>query len=360
MLIYCVIALGLCSSTLFGMSPRSAQLEVCGTLRKEYNQEYIQHMLQDPEACFFCDPNVLSTNYILYESYENNIRVMINKYPHFDFDQGYHLLIMPISHKGSTTDFSKEELMSLAKVIHDYSGKLYPTAYSQEFFMNWGSVAGQSIPHGHGQFKSYVKPPQSLSEQLQAEKNSYITNIEDAYAALKVVLNSDYGKITPDVIVYGNEKCDCCAVENNEMMDEINLVIGRFKYNYVCLSHYPSMPAEISIVPNQHVSALKDLPLDALQENMILSIALLSIVEEYAQKNIFECGGSSLYIKSIGAKTSNVEKSKYHVHTVVTPRTKMQPTLGAFSGNSFKLDIDPVHFAEYLKAKVDYLKELVV
>ncbi|HLW72694.1 MAG TPA: hypothetical protein VKR54_01465 [Candidatus Babeliales bacterium] len=350
-----IMMVGLCSAAAYAMNEKSTQMELCGVLRKEYVQKNIVNKPTTP-VCPFCDEQILSTNYIVSEDHDKDVRIMMNKSPYFAFDQGHHLLIMPESHKELPGELSQEELAGQVDAAQGLSEQLYNDAYTQEYFTNWGRIAGQSVPHWHSQFKNYVEPTRSLPEQVQARKDDVINNVQDAYALLRLKLKSAQNVSIPsEAVPYDVTECRCCTINKNNADDEKNLVIGRFKHNYVCLSHYPSTAGELSVVPNQHVSTIKDLSQEALRENMILAMALLPTMKEYAQQNIRECGGGNLYTKSMGGKASLDEKSKYHVHTVIIPRTTIQPTPGSIDGNSCKLDVDPLHLFDYLRSRVDDL-----
>ncbi|HSC25059.1 MAG TPA: hypothetical protein VLB80_02480 [Candidatus Babeliales bacterium] len=361
MLMRSIIVLGLCSSALFGMNPKLAQLEICGDLRKKYVSETIVNK-PTISVCHFCDKDILAANFIIYEDHKKDMRVMTNKNPYFDFEQGDHLLFMTISHEENPANLSREQLIHQTDAVQQFSADLYEDAYTQEYFTNWGKIAGQSVPHWHSQFKNYVKPPQSLPEQMKARQNYTIKNGKEAYEVLKNLLYSKKNIQTSSgtVIPCDTTECTCCSVKDTPVKDNDNFVIERFDYNYVCLSHHPSTAGEISVVPNQHVSAIKDLSPDVLRENMILATALLPIMQKYAQENIRECGGGNLYTKSMGGKASIDVKAKYHVHTVVIPRTTIQPTPGTIDGNSAKLDVDPIELANYLKKHVDELKDKLI
>lgn len=352
-----IVMVGLCSAAVYAMNEKQTQMELCGALRKKYVQEHIVNKPTTP-VCPFCDKDILATNYIVCEDHDKDVRIMMNKNPYFAFDQGHHLLIMPQSHKELPTDLSQAELQEQTDAVQGLSAQLYNDAYTQEYFTNWGKLAGQSVSHWHSQFKNYVEPTRSLPEQVQARKGDLINNVQNAYELLQLKLKSAQNvRSSSEAIPYDETECKCCAINKNNADDDKNLVIGRFKHNYICLSHYPSTAGELSVVPHKHVSAMKDLPQEALRENMILAMDLLLAMKQYAQQNIRECGGGNLYTKSMGGKASMDQKSKYHVHTVVIPRTTIQPTPGSIDGNSCKLDVDPAHLFEHLKSYVDDLKK---
>lgn len=358
---YCyVILFGLMFfSFLYGMEPKNCQLEF-GANRNQYivttnQKDSLQINLSLSKPCAFCDAEILKTNYIISEDEKTDVRVMMNKYPYFSFDQGVHLLIMPLSHKEHPDDFYPNELNNHVDVLQELSAKLYKDAYTQEYVVNWGKLSGQSQRHWHGHVKSYTKPPMSVPQKIKSCKNvSGISDIKQAFEKIKEGLKSNnYIFVSPTVPSIG--QCCCCSIKKctSQCMDEDNLVIARFEYNYVCLSHYPRWPGELSIVPYEHVCSIKDLSRPALQENMMLAMKLLPKIKVYAQQHIRECDGGNIFIKSMGDRTLDTKKSEYHVHTLVIPRTTLPPIApGSMDGNSCKLYYDPVHMYEYFKEKI--------
>lgn len=357
MLYYCVIVLTFFSLPLLSMFPHKSQLEFCPT-RKMYDQKTLTNTekgivesasMPVTKPCVFCDKEILAQNYVLKVDYERDLRIMMNKFPYMDFDQGQQILIMPISHKEQPYEFLPDELSHEADVVQKLSAQLYEDAYTQEYFHNWGAMSGQSVAHWHGQFKNFVKPPMSLPDRMESFKNSRITNIEEAFKATQSILEQrEHVGIVPQKETT-NPVCLCCTVRTNQESDENNFVIVRLKHNYICLSHHPAVPGELSIVPHNHVASLKDLSPQALRENMIVTRALLPIMKDYAQLYIRECGGANSYIKSMGDKAFDKHKRQHHVHTRIMPRTAVPLTPGNFDNNSCKLDYDPLHLFDYLK-----------
>jgi len=98
---------------------------------------------------------------------------------------------------------------------------------------------------------------------------------------------------------------------------------------------------------------------EALEENMVLAMALLPRMKEYAQAHIRECGGGNIYIKGIGNKASHEQKSKHHVHTLIIPRTTVPITPGGMEGACCKFDCDPLHLFQYLKSMSDDFKKII-
>jgi len=345
---YSLLALGLYSSMVFCMNPKDMQLEFPVSTRKAYVQHNIVQKPTQP-VCHFCDEKTLSTNYIIREDRESDVREMMNKFPYFDFDQGHHLLIMPISHKEHPDEFCENEIIEQADAARHLSAKLYGTAYTQEYCTSWGKDAGQSVPHWHNHLKSYTKPPQSIPKRIASYKNPYIKTIEEAHTALTTLLESAED-IPPSLDTLHDEStCLCCTIKNDQIHDEENLVVGRFIHNYICLSHYPSLPGEIVVIPNRHVAAIKDLSREEFGENMILAMALLSTMQKYAHEYIRGCNSANLFTKSMGQKASDDEKSNFHVYTRILPRTIIALSAGQLGDNSCKLDVDPIHLFTHLK-----------
>jgi len=345
---YFILVLGLYSSMVFCMNPKDMQLEFPISTRKAYVQQNVVQKPTEP-VCHFCDEKTLSTNYIIREDHESDVREMMNKFPYFDFDQGLHLLIMPISHKEHPDTFSDNELIEQADAARHLSAKLYGTAYTQEYCTSWGRDAGQSVPHWHSHLKSYTKPPQSIPERLASYKNPRIKTIEESYNELKTLLESAENIDYSSDILHDENECSCCTIKNQHTDDEKNLVVGRFTHNYICLSHYPSLPGEIVVIPNRHVAAIKDLSREEFGENMILAMALLSTMQKYAHDHIRGCNSANLFTKSMGQKASDNEKSNFHLYTRILPRTIIALSAGQIGDNSCKLDFDPVHLCAHLK-----------
>jgi diadenosine tetraphosphate (Ap4A) HIT family hydrolase len=331
------------TAPVLAMDPKGSQLELCASRRA-----YIQGQKSQPsQSCVFCDAKVLAQNHILIENFRDDVRIMMNKNPYFPFDQGYHLLIMPISHKEQPADFSQRELAQQTYTALFLSVKLHNGSYSQEYFTNWGKLSGQSVLHWHSQMKVYTKPALSLPESARNYKDSSTNNIESALALVRSKLALSI--IPLDVKTYTFDACKCCCVRESHGDDENNFVIGRFKYNLVCLSHYPNTAAEVAVIPYRHIAAMKDLCPEELRENMALSMALLPTLKTYAENSIRDCDGGNIYTKSMGSEAPMEMQKNHHVCTLVMPRTVIAATPGTLEGNSCKLDFDPGHLFAYLK-----------
>jgi diadenosine tetraphosphate (Ap4A) HIT family hydrolase len=368
--VFCVC---LVSPFSYAMNPAGAQFELCprrnevyarrvAETRKKEEEAQSEHkqiaIVQPAKPCPFCDQDILKQNRILQE--DGKVRIMLNKHPYFPYDQGIHLLIMPTAHVESPNNIEDHDFMQLINTARITSNKLYSTAYTQEYFTNVGLDAGQTVKHCHTHFKSYTQPPAALPETIRRQKNPAIRTEQHMSEIVKFYLEGQEKK-WPELLMSKEniEKCTCCSVGAATNGDEGNFVIGRFRHNYVCISHYPNWPGELSVVPDRHVPAIHYLPPEEWQENMILARALLPMMIQYAQKYIRDCNSGNLYTKSVGGQVSFDEQSKYHVHTVVIPRAKIPITPGTADGNSCKLDVDPEHLASYLKDNIENLKALV-
>ena len=356
---YCMVLLGLYSSVLCAMEDKKCQLDFCPT-RSEYYRQKAANNQNPNKICFFCDKESLKSNYIISEDVPGDVRVMMNKTPYPDFDQAIHLLIMPMSHKELPSDFSHKELTEQSGALQWLSTQLHATAYTQEYFTNWGKMAGQTVPHWHSHVKSYTMPPFSMPQRMKYFKNPVIKNIEEAFENTKKLLESPMVEQQLLEAQHNENKCLCCLLQKGQMgSDEENFVVARFTHNYVCLAHYSFCAGEIAIIPNRHVASIKDLLQGELTENMALAMALLPKMSSYAHEKIRDCDGGNVYTKSMGAKASVEQQMNYHVHTLIMPRTTITPIPGAMDGNSCKLDYNPDHLFAYLKEKIDEIKDML-
>ena len=361
------VSLKLFSLPMMAMHPNNIQLDVCQA-RRQYIQELMQQNAQQPSAqqsekkCVFCDPKVLASNYIVEENKDTDVRKILNKNPHISsFDQGHHFVIMPVSHKEHPNDFSRKELDQQAQAALELNVKLNEGSHTQESFTNWGQKAGQTVPHWHSQLKIYTQPPLSLLEVIESQKNPNIANMQAAFEVIKNKLNSSQATFaTGNENFHSSKNCTCCSIKENDQEDEKKLIVARFKHNFVCLSHYPNLPGEVSVVPYRHVPAVAYLSPEEWGENMAISMALLPKLREYASTHIRECDGGNIYTKSLGNQIPLKKQSKYHVHTVVMPRTAVPLTPGFIKGNSSKLDYDPLHFFNYLKEVKPELEKKII
>ena len=354
----CVVLAILFSSTILSMHSKR-QLEICPGRNAYILKSLAQKSdKKEPTPCVFCDENVLAKNYILGEDYEHDLRWMMNL--HRYFNQGKHLLVMPISHVEHPDEFSRNQLKNFADKAQELCAKLSVTAYSQEYVTHWGKIAGQSVAHWHSHLKNYEEQPLSLSEKMKRYRNEQVVTIEEVFTLTKEQLKSvSYIPALLQQITKSTCECHCCSMMNNQEEHEDNLIVAQFEYNYVCLSNYPCLPAELAVVPKRHVSSMKDLSQDEFREHVVVTMALLPKVREYAQNFIRNCDGGILYTKNIGDRASIDEQKQYHVHTIVAPRTEIPITLGTLEGHSCKLDFDPGHFLQYLKNKHDELSTIV-
>jgi diadenosine tetraphosphate (Ap4A) HIT family hydrolase len=351
MLQLCYIAVVLCGLPVLAMQDNGKQIEL-GQVRRAYRQS-----LQNgaPKKCVFCDPETLAQNKVLKEDKARNARVVMNKYPYSRFDHLYHLLIMPIAHKESSIDFSLQELAHLADIAHEIGAQLYTTSYSQEYVSSTGPLAGRSVEHFHSHIKVYQDAPCSLPESLRRYKESPTNNMESAFVLVKEKLALSQEKLISFERNASSHKkgCLCCSIgEPSFDEDENNLVVARFKYNFVCLSHHPSITGEVSVVPYEHFSALKDISSVEWRENIALSMALLTQLVKYTTEHIDPCDGGNISTISMGGKASAHDQANHHIYTRVLPRTAIVFPPAALQGTACKLDFDPLHFFAYLKGCV--------
>ena len=339
------------------MEAQKCQLAFCPT-RPGYYQQKKENDQNSDKICFFCDKESLRSNYILREDVDNNIREMMNKHPYPDFDQGIHLLIMPVTHKELPSDFSRKELTAQSDAVRRLSAQLYATAYTQEFSTSWGKRGGQTVPHLHSHLIHYTKLPVSMPERMKNFKNPVIKNVEEAFNKTKELLESSNVLAQPLLQdQHAENKCLCCLVQKGKKgSDEENFVVARFEHNYVCLAHNPKCAGELAVVPNRHVGTIKDLLQGEWAENMALAMALFPIMRAYAHEKIRDCDGGNLYTKGMGAQTSFKKQIKHHLYTRVMPRTVIVPIPGSLDGNSCKIDCDYNDLLVYLQGKIDEIK----
>ena len=163
---YCVIVfLLLFSHLVVGMQDQGKQLEIAAG-RKNYRAAADVHRASG--FCVFCDEETLKNNFIVSEDHQRDVRVMMNKTPYFPFDQGQHLIVMPTSHEEDPDAISLQQIASQCYEVQKLSAVFYDDSFGQEFFTNWGKIAGQSVPHWHSQFKNYTRQPLSVSGEISS------------------------------------------------------------------------------------------------------------------------------------------------------------------------------------------------
>ena len=361
--LFCSLFISLFFLPLIAMNNHNNQLELCATRNTAYARpvrEAEKQKTEEPQKavtkpCPFCDADILKTNHIFSEDSAKNIRIIFNKFPYPSLDQGIHLLCTLITHKAHPNDLSSAEFVEQIDAAHSMSRKLHNEAYTQEYFTNWGAIAGQSVPHWHSHIVSFNEPPCSLTEKMQRQKNQRIQSIEEAFIRVKKKLASEKYITMPLITADDEKQCVCCTISKEIPKNMENLVIERFKYNYLCLSQYPRWAGELSVVPYRHLPAIAHLSPEELRENMIIAKAVLPIMTEYANTYIRDCTGGNIYTKSICSKASH-DQHNYHVHTTVIPRTTIAPTPGTVEGNSCKLDFNPEHLMTYLSDQMVTIK----
>lgn len=327
--------------SLYSMAPRGKQLLLCPK-RKEAVQTQIPSGI-----CPFCDEENLAKNYVVKEDEENDCRIMMNKFPYFDFSQGYHLLIMPIAHKTSFMEFSQKGFAAQLNEALRINAQFYPGSYSESYFIHLGEGGGQSVPHLHSHVQTFIQKPLSLPETIE-NKNAASNNMEHAFETVKLKLAEN---ILPEAreSSCNYEDCYSCSIINHPENDEKNFVIGRFKHNLVCLAHFPEIAAHIVVIPYHHGHALKELRLEEWLENITLALSILPKLKVYVQTKVRQWTGDNTFTKSLGDKASDEEKNKYHLYTSIMPRTTIHSSSGTIDGQVCKLDYDAVDLFQYLK-----------
>ncbi len=306
------------------------------------------------------DEELIKKNYIVYE--EDGIRVMMNNFPYGHTNRLIHLLLMPVGHVDHPDEYPKNQFDKLTNVVK-YVYKIFNSeSYATELTLNWGSSTSQSVPHWHYHVKLYTKQPVALPDSV-AENNreSFDLQVVFEYAKRKVKEKNMIDLIQSDVVECMNDSshtqdCVCCSVCRADD-DEKNFIIARFKYNYLCISHYPNLSGELSVVPIEHVSSIEGLSQKVLLENLFIAKLLLPMLKEYANNYIRDCDGANIYIQGVGGKASEEKKRTHHVHTVIMPRTIIKPKPGGLAGHSVFLPFDPEHLFEYLTDNLKNIKE---
>lgn len=337
------------------MENTGRQLEFCPS-RRTYMPSPVDKKQENPAqhnenslSCVFCNKTNLANNHILYQDDTNKILIIVNQRPYAPHFQVDHLVIIPMDHYTHLNELQEYHIKQEVELLKKLSAKLHNNAYTQEYQRNWGSMSGRSVDHLHSHFKNFILPPMSLPEAVIIAR-TYNTTIEDVIYRVREQLNKDSVDTVETPLLNETQKtCLCCLLGENENSNntvDTTGIVKKFKYNYVCLAHYPITPGEICVIPYKHFSSIKDHSLECLTENMIIATALLPILRDYAQEHINDCDGGNIFIKNMGAK---MEHNSHHVHTCVMPRTIIPLTPGAFDGNSAKLDLNPQHFFDHIK-----------
>jgi len=357
-----VVLLCVPSSSLLAMFPHHRHLEF-GPARTQYYSANPQVFRPEtnndvsaelPKPCTtFCDPEHIKQNYVVSEDPIKGTRIQTNKFQYGDFDQTDHLLCITTKHREHPDEFSRQEINNQADAIRTYAKLLHFTAYNQQHFTNWGRPAGQSIPHWHSQLESFKMLPLSMPERMRyVEQEAKIKDASAAFEGLKIRLEQakNLAKEQTSHPMPNRQECPCCQVYQayDEKSDRKNYVAARFEWNFLCLSHHSSIAAEVSVIPNEHVSSLRYISKKAWQENMAISMALLPIMKEYAHNKVRDCGGANTYTFGLGALAEKQEQCTYHIHTRIMPRTTIVPTPGDLVGNSCKVDYNPDDLYTYL------------
>src|SRR5205085_8884121 len=139
-----------------------------------------------------------------------------------------------------------------------------PYAYRQELITAWGETGGQSVRHWHTHIKNYTQPPLSLAQEMLADANTPDITKEELFEETKKMLALYLEPTTRLTIDNPYEECLACIVGNCD--GKTTLKLKTYNYNYVCLSHYPSVPGELSVVPKRHVASISELSQEEFKE----------------------------------------------------------------------------------------------
>lgn len=339
---------------LFNLSIMSAesnkQIELCPHRHVYYMQQQQNKLSNAPKVCPFCDEKILENNRIIHKDAQIMILENINPY----FMQGFHWMLLPILHKENPNDFSQSELAQHVQAMRKFSDFFYQESFLQEFVAALGLCAGQSQKHWHNHLKAYQESLQCLS--AREEKDEGLIKPKPDLALLQSKWNSwvSNGDLPESSHEIAQDCYYCCAVENiND--DKRNFVIKRFKHNIICFPKIPQVAAQVLVMPKVHVHAFKQLSQEAAAENMVLTMALLPKLQQYASSYIANCDGGNWIITGLGAKESVERKKNYHLYTALFPRTDMPFSPGTLVGETCKLDYNPTHLSNYLKNQINEL-----
>jgi len=109
----------------------------------------------------------------------------------------------------------------------------------------------------------------------------------------------------------GKDNCMFCAVYN-EKSDDSHLIVYRGKHFFVMLNLYPYNPGHVMLVPNRHISYLKDLSDDEWLEEGMLSAKI-----EKALKITYSPEGMNVGMNLGKASGAGIAE---HIHMHFVPR----------------------------------------
>ncbi|MFI3231435.1 MAG: DUF4931 domain-containing protein [bacterium] len=240
--------------------------------------------------CPFCMKNVHMLTEPVYTSFNNEIRVIYNKYPIAKHNPlGEHFVVIDaLEHNNNIISYSKEHLYYLVKCVQDMILLLSKNSLlkSVQVFKNHGFKAGATQEHSHWQI---------LALGVETSKEIKIKNAFSEY----------YNK---------NNSCYLCDIIKNK----INIITQNDYFIAFCMEDY-LFPNTITIAPISHVTSFNYLNDNILEElGLILQdcIKRLSLLISNLNYNI------CLY-------TSLEEKTGYHFFIEIIPR------VGNFAGFEF-------------------------
>ncbi|MDE6181817.1 MAG: DUF4931 domain-containing protein, partial [Eubacteriales bacterium] len=135
-----------------------------------------QFIHKQENKCPFCLENKDMIEDCLYETFNEEIRIISNKYPIVKQDEnffGIHQVIIDTKeHNKKMQDFSDEHMFYLMKAIKESFEKFYEEKRIRyvQFFKNQGKSAGASQAHSHWQILGVPVLPEKQQKILQSFK----------------------------------------------------------------------------------------------------------------------------------------------------------------------------------------------
>jgi ATP adenylyltransferase len=81
---------------------------------------------------------------------------------------------------------------------------------------------------------------------------------------------------------HGGTGCVFCAAVEDEQSEDASLVVFRSRVSFIILNKYPYNNGHLLVVPNRHVSSVKDAAPDELSEIMALArLSEIALIEAY-------------------------------------------------------------------------------
>lgn len=164
--------------------------------------------------CPFClaNKNMIQDRY-LYEAFNNEIRVIQNKYPivkeQKDFFGIHQVIVDTKEHNKRLHNFSDEHIFYLMKTIKDCMENFYNDKRLRyvQFFKNQGYIAGASQPHSHWQILGVPVLPRKQEKIVQTFKQ-YELKMKSCYLCdlnldnLKIEENDYFISFCPEDSIY--------------------------------------------------------------------------------------------------------------------------------------------------------------